>query len=199
MDVNEIMARLGSSVRVRALAGDESLFRRGDPALNMFGLLSGAARLTRDTAEGARIVVHRAQPGSLFAEASLFSDVYHCDGEAQAGSQVAVFPKTAVRDLMQRDPDFAFGFCHRLAGQVQYLRTHVELRAIRSAENRVLAALSLRLDGDARSVTLGTTWKTFAQEIGLTHEALYRALKQLEQAGRIRRAGTCVTLTGNGG
>lgn len=198
MDANEITARLGSAARIRTLAGDEGLFRRGDPALNMFGLLSGAAHLTRDTAEGARIVVHRAQPGSLFAEASLFSDVYHCDGEAQAGSQVAVFPKTAVRDLMQRDPDFAFGFCHRLASQVQNLRTHVELRAIRSAEERVLAALSFKFDGKARSVALKTTWKAFAQEIGLTHEALYRALKRLEHDGRIVREGAYVTLVGRG-
>ncbi|MBX9700679.1 MAG: helix-turn-helix domain-containing protein, partial [Acetobacteraceae bacterium] len=36
---------------------------------------------------------------------------------------------------------------------------------------------------------LGRSWKTLAAELGLTHEATYRALARLERAGLVRRDG----------
>lgn len=199
MDAKQMLDRLGETATVCDLADGGSLFRRGDNAANMYGVLSGGARLCRDTAEGGRIVIHRAGPGALFAEASLFSEVYHCDGEVAKDARIAVFPKRAVLDLMAVDGDFALAFSGHLAGQVQRLRANVELRTIRNAERRVLAALSLKLDDGARTVTLPVSWKAFAHEIGLTHEALYRTLKRLENSGQIRRDGMRVRLKKDAG
>jgi CRP-like cAMP-binding protein len=135
------------------------------------------------------IPLHRARAGEFFAEASLFADAYHCDGEVMARSEIAVFEKAAVLNLMATDGPFAQAFCKHLAGQVQRLRSGIELRAIRSAPQRVMAALSFKLPDGAREMELSGTWKDFALDIGLTHEALYRALKSLQDAGRLHRSG----------
>lgn len=194
MQVTELVERLGRAARVETYTTDTMLFRRGDPTRHMFGILEGQACLRRTTFEGAELIIHRAHEGDLFAEAALFSDAYHCDGQALAGSRVAMLSKPAVLNLMQDDGAFAEAFCQRLAGQVQRLRSNIELRAIRSADERIIAALSLRVGTGETNYELAGTWKGFAQEIGLSHEALYRALKRLELANRVQRQGRSIQL-----
>lgn len=196
MDITQLVQQLGGAAKIKQMDQDTLLFHRGDRTRNMYGLLSGSARLLRYTVDGAPITLHRAKPGGFFAEASLFASAYHCDGEASAGSVLAVFPKSAVLTIMEQDAGFARAFCQHMARQVQGLRSNLELRGIRSAEERIMAALSLKLgDGECRMVLPGT-WKEFAEDVGLTHEALYRALRRLEDAGRLRRDGSTVWLKG---
>lgn len=192
--IDLLVDKLGSSVNFKSCEGGQILFRRGDRPHHIFGVLEGEARMLRYSAEGAQIVIHRAKSITLFAEAALFSDHYHCDGQATENTEIAQFPKKQVLHLLQQDRDFSLAFTQHMAGQVQALRFGIELRSIRSAEDRIIAALSLRLgDGQTRLKVMGT-WKDFAQDVGLTHEALYRALRRLEQAGRLHRNGMTVQL-----
>lgn len=194
MDVTQLSRQLGGAAKIKQMDQDTLLFHRGDRSRNMYGLISGSARLLRYTVDGVPITLHRAKPGGFFAEASLFASVYHCDGEASAGSVIAVFPRAAVLAIMERDVGFTRAFCQHMAHQVQGLRSNLELRGMRSAEERVVAALSLKLGDGQNRVKLPGTWKDFAQDIGLTHEALYRALKRLEDAGRLQRDGQTVRI-----
>lgn len=194
MTVRELVSRLRGAAQVRHVAEDTVLFRRGDAPHHIFGVLDGEAVMRRFTAEGAEVVIHRAKPGTLFAEAALFSDRYHCDATAHGGSRIACFPKSDMVRLLAEDGAFASAFCHRLASQVQGLRSTLEVRGIRNAEDRIMAALSLRLADGERELELAGTWKQFALDIGLTHEALYRALRRLESAGRLMRDGETVRL-----
>ena len=194
MHVQELMDRLGPRARVECFASDSTLFRRGDATRYLYGVIQGQAELRRITVEGTALIVHRAFAGDIFAEAALFSPVYHCDGDVLAGTQIALFSKAALQDLVQNDSVFGTALCHHMASQVQRLRSALELRSIRSAEDRVMAALSLRLSEGQTRFELNGTWKDFAAEIGLTHEALYRALKRLQVGGRLSREGRVVQL-----
>ena len=194
MDVVGLIDRLGSAARVETYETDTIIFCRGDATHHMFGVLAGEACLRRDSVEGTDMMIHRARVGEFFAEAALFSDAYHCDGEAVSGSRIAWLPKNALRKLIREDGIFAMAFCQRLASQVQRLRSNIELRSIRAAEDRVMAALSLRVSTGQRHLDLDGTWKSFAQDIGLTHEALYRALRRLQDGGRLVRDGKSVRL-----
>jgi DNA-binding IclR family transcriptional regulator len=69
---------------------------------------------------------------------------------------------------------------------VQVLRSRLENRQIRSARERILQFLRLRCDPEGMWRREGSL-KHLAEEIGLTHEALYRALAALEHEGRITR------------
>lgn len=79
-----------------------------------------------------------------------------------------------------------WAFSSELAQRVQFLRTRLEIRHIRSAPDRVLQFLRLRCDTSGVWQQVGTL-KQFAEELGLTHEALYRALATLERNGSIYR------------
>jgi len=177
----------------KTLAPGEALFRQGDPTRALFTVERGRVRLVRHLADGAAVTLHVAGPGETFAEASLFSDVYHCDAIADTESTVTPRPKGALLAAFARDPDAATAFMAKLARQVMGLRTRLEIRNIRPARERVLQFL--RLEGDATGTgTFARPLKDIAGDIGLTHEAFYRALAALERDGLIRRAGRTIAV-----
>jgi CRP-like cAMP-binding protein len=193
--VSDWLARaVAGAGRPVALESGETLFHRGDATRGMFLLENGRLRLCRQGADGTEAVMQTVLPGETFAEASLFSDVYHCDAVAETASVVVPLPKQCLLAALEKDAGFAAGFARRLAGQLQEARARSEVRAVRSADERVLSALLLRAD-DGGTVRLGGTLKGFAAEIGLTHETLYRSLARLERDGRLRRDGTAFRLS----
>ena len=72
----------------------------------------------------------------------------------------------------------------------------IELRSIRSARERVWQMLLLAAARDGPTVSFDRPLKDIAAQIGLTHEAFYRALAALQRTGRIRRRGRRIDLLG---
>ncbi len=176
----------GIAPTLRRVAADAALFRQGDPTFGFFRLLSGAIRMVRVTPAGEQVAIHTVRPGELFAEASLFSPRYHCDAIATRPSEVLVYAKRELQRRLKDHPEDVWRFAGDLAHRVQQLRTRLEVRQIRSAPQRVLQALRLRC-GDGGAWRIEGTLKQLAEEVGLTHEALYRALARLERERRIER------------
>ena len=180
---NEAARIAGVAPTLQRVAAGAALFRQGDPTFGFFRLVSGAIRMVRVTPAGEQVAMHTVRPGELFAEASLFSPRYHCDALATRPSEVLVYAKRELQRRLKDHPEDVWRFAGDLAHRVQALRTRLELRQIRAAPQRVLQALRLR--GGAWKIE--GTLKQLAEEVGLTHEALYRALARLERDGRIER------------
>lgn len=179
---------------VRVLAPGEHVFRQGDRATAIYKVESGRVRLIRRTVDDHLVVLHAARRGEFFAEASLFSEAYHCDAVAAAQSSVRVYPKEVVMDALRTDSVLAEAFMARLAHQLQELRARMELRNIRSARERVLQYLRLRAGLRGRSIAVEGQLQDIAAEVGMTREALYRTLAALEAEGSITRTGTEIRL-----
>jgi len=177
----------------RHLDAGELLFARGDVPWGMFLLETGRVHLRRFGRNGEEMTIATISPGQTFAEASLFSTAYHCDCVADESSRILVFPPRNVLRKIDEDAKFAKSLVHRLAIQLQECRMRSEVRGIRNAEERVTTVLGLRAGKDG-CCRLAGTLKQFASEIGLTHEALYRTLSQLEAKGRIKREGRSIQL-----
>jgi CRP-like cAMP-binding protein len=146
----------------------------------------GRLRLERRTIDGRLVVIHTARPGEFFAEPSLFSDVYHCDAVATEACRVRIYPKDAVLAALRADPTQALSFLAVVARQLQDLRQRLELRNVRSAQERVLLFLGLHADAKGRAAPSGQL-QDIAAAIGLSREALYRTLAALEARGAIAR------------
>ncbi|MBC7908640.1 MAG: Crp/Fnr family transcriptional regulator [Rhodospirillaceae bacterium] len=165
----------------RTLAPSDVLFHAGDPVQALFHVEQGCIRLTR-----AGIVLHVAEAGQPFAEASLFTEFHDGDAVAETEARVLAFPKTAVLLLLKAHPDLNLAFSAYLARQLQRLRGRFELVRLRSARNRVVAYLT-QAGAAEGAVTLDRPLTVVASEIGLTREALYRTLTKLEKEGLVRR------------
>ena len=177
----------GLAATTLRLAAGAALFRQGTRTLGLFRVLSGRVRLVRLTPGGTEVPMHTAVAGELFAEASIFSAHYHCDAIALQDCEILVYPKAELTRHLLEKPEMLWAFTAEMARRTQDLRTRLEVRQIRSAPDRVLQFLRLRCDADGNWSPPGTL-KQWAQELGLTHEALYRALATLEREGRIQRA-----------
>jgi CRP/FNR family transcriptional regulator, dissimilatory nitrate respiration regulator len=171
----------------RKLRAGQSLFRQGDRTTGIYEVVSGKLRLARVDPSGREAILYSAVAGDIIGEASLFSPVYHCDAIASTKAVVRLYPKPVILAEFQRNQKAAQAFMAMLARQIMGLRTRLELRSIRSARDRVRHHLALNAGPDGRTVVLPGTVKELAGDLGLTHEALYRTLSEMENDGEIKR------------
>ncbi len=182
---------LRDAVRVRAFAAGESLFRQGGRPKAMYCVLDGEVRLLRRSRDGAEIILQRSR-GGFFAEASLEAKTYHCDAEAAAAGRLLAFPLRAFREALEGDAAFRNDWIAQLAREVRRLRARCERLSLHGAEARILHAIES--EGVAGTLALTQSRKAWAAELGLTHEALYRALARLRAGGALLLDGERLTL-----
>ncbi len=166
----------------------DHVFSQGDPAAHIFQVLSGQVKLERYTIEGRSALMHTADAGESFAEASLFSPVYHCNSVVTTPSEILFYPKVKVLEIIHSVPEKAERFIALLASQVRTLRTRLELRNILSARERIFRYLLLTVSPQTSEVLIPVPFKQLAIELGLAHETFYRELAALEKDGIIKRS-----------
>jgi CRP/FNR family transcriptional regulator, dissimilatory nitrate respiration regulator len=171
----------------RVLTPGQALFHMGDRTAGVYEVLQGQVQMVRVDASGREIILYAASAGEIFAEAALFSPVYRCDALTKTGATVRLYPKAKVLSEFRQDPQAANAFMAILAHEIMNLRARLEQRNIRSARDRVRHFLALNTGTDGRTVLLRGTLKDLAAELGLTHEALYRAIADLAAKGEIKR------------
>lgn len=181
------LSRLG---RKRSVEAGAVLFRRGETPAFLFWVLDGELNLVRTTAAGGSAVLQRCTQGPL-AEASPFSERYHCDGVAGADTTLIAIPKKQFLQAFA-EPDFARAYVQWLSGTVRGLRSSCERLGLRRAPSRVEHYLDEYgcYDFGPGQANL----KDWAAELGLTHESLYRTLATMEADGRIVRDAGCIRL-----
>jgi len=191
---SDLLPTPSAAIQPRTLAQGETLFRQGDQSFAIFVVLHGRLRLIRHLADGAIVTLHIARPGDTFAEAALYSPVYHCDAIADVATEIDIHPKVDLSKALDADPAAARSFMARMARQIIFLRARLELRNIRSAEERVMQFLRLEIKDGEQQICFANPLKDIASEIGLTHETFYRTLSTLERCGLINRNGRSITL-----
>jgi CRP-like cAMP-binding protein len=167
------------------------LFRQGERPRMMYWVLAGELRLVRHTPAGEAVILQRCHAGP-FAEGSLFSSSYHCDGVAAQPSRVLRVSRVDFQGLLA-EPDFGQSYVMYLSREVRQLRSRCERLSLPRAEDRILHALA-----DCGAYRFGPghgTLKDWAEQLGMTHETLYRTLAALEKKGVVGRHGDSITLT----
>ena len=160
----------------------EMLFRVGGPIRDVYLVISGEARLIRLDRNGGEVILQRSR-GGFIAEASLDSCAYHCDAIAAEPSALLLFPVAAFRAALEEEPAFRKAWQSQLAKEVRKLRAQCERLSLHSAADRI--AHYIEAEGTDGVVTLRQSRKSWAAELGLTHEALYRALRRMQVDGTL--------------
>jgi CRP-like cAMP-binding protein len=186
LSFGELFAEAGTGGK--SLAPGEFLFNKGDSATHLYTVQAGCVRMVRFSHEGDPVVMHTARAGDGLAEASLFSPIYHCDAEAVLPSTVTCYDKKIIVANLRDSPEKALACIALFSRQVRSLRTLLEVRAIRSARDRVLHYLMLQANPETMTVSLGGSVKTMAHDLAMAHETLYRTLASLEKEGEISRS-----------
>jgi CRP/FNR family transcriptional regulator, dissimilatory nitrate respiration regulator len=189
----ESLERLFEHAPLRKLARGEPLFRQGEPATAVFLIVRGRLRMIRHLASGDRMTIHTGRMGELFAEGALFSDVYHCDAIAAEPTRVRACGNAEMLAAIGGSPTIMLALLAQVTHLLHHARAMLELRNVRSANKRVLQHLHLSASKDG-AVVFDRPLLEVAEDIGLTHEAYYRALAKLARAGAIKRTGRSIRL-----
>ncbi len=147
------------------------VFQTGDPVRRIHTVRSGSVFLVRHQRDGAALVLQRATAGSILAEASLYSEHYHCSAEAQKPARTWTVSRREIRRRLAEDQDFSHAWCSHLAAEVQRARLHAEIVSLRT----VAARLNAWMAWNGPLLEKGE-WSGIAQQIGVSPEALYREL-----------------------
>lgn len=155
------------------------LFHVGQKSTGFYYLIEGSLSLLRYSSEGEETVLHRVKPGETFAEASLFSKEYHCVAYSTKNSRLLKIERKEIFSLIEEEPEFSILMLARFASQVQNYRQRIELLSINEASKRVYVAIQ-------NNMLTGSIIE-FAADINLSHEAVYRALKELVNKNKLEK------------
>ena len=167
-----------------ACARGDVLFRQGKKPTRMLFVTRGEVVLRRLGRQGEHVVLHRTRHGFV-GEASLESARYHCDAVVTASGEVVAIPIEAVKQALAADSRFARRWIAMLNREVKRLRAQCERLSLKGVKQRLVHLIET--EGRDGRLTMGSGLKSIAAELGVTHEALYRAVAELEKSGGLRR------------
>lgn len=167
-----------------------TLFRIGDPVRHVHLVIQGEARLIRLDRHGDVVILQRSR-GGFIAEASLDSRTFHCDAVTAEPTTLLLFPAIAFRNALEDDPAFCRGWQSLLAKEVRKLRAQCERLSLNGAVDRINHYIES--EGKNGVVNLIQTRKAWAAELGLSHEALYRSLRRMQNDGLLFVEGNRLT------
>lgn len=156
----------------------------------MFFVCSGDVRLLRRSVAGGEIILQRTRRGFI-AEGSIDQAAYHCDAVAAASSDVLAISRSVFVEALT-EPHFRNAWILQLSHELRRVRTQNERLNLHSAEERIVHYIEA--EGKDGRLMLAQSKKEWAAELGLTHEALYRALSRMVRSGRLHIDGAELSL-----
>lgn len=160
------------------------LFTEGKAPIWMFYVTRGEIALIRNGVDGEIAFLQRQRRGFV-AEASLLSDRYHCNADALLNSSLIKVPIPALKDWLSKDTQFSLRWISMLSAEVRRIRMQNERLALPTIRARILHLLNTGKQGAI--FQFQGSLKLMAQELAVSHEALYRGLAALEKEGKIIR------------
>ena len=171
----------------------DHLFHQGKKPHFMFFVVAGEVVLTRNNHHGEPITLQRCH-GGFVSEASLLTDVYHCDAIATHTGQAITLPINSLRDALN-DSQFSLKWVQLLSKEVMRLRTQSERLGLKDIRSKLIHLIET--EGKQGVLTLQSDFKSMASELGVTHEALYRTMASLEKEGFLEKHSDSLKLLKN--
>ncbi len=186
-----------NAAKIVQLRKGDFLFHCGDLVDSVFFVLEGEVRGLRTLRNGNSVVMMRAGENEFFATASLIMRHFPCSAYAAVRSRVLRIPRNSFEEAMEESGDFACYFAICLSKSLKQQCSLAERLRLKSARDRILHYIACE-SSSGKSVTLKTSLASWADELGIEPESLYRTLSEMESAGEITRSGKSIELAPSG-
>jgi CRP/FNR family transcriptional regulator, cyclic AMP receptor protein len=179
----EALETLRSKSTLRDVVRNEVLFRQGDEASELFGIVSGRVAILTKSPDGRESLVAVLEEGALFGELSLFDEgPRSADARALEATQLLVLDHAAVRDAIEAQPQLLWVivrmFARRLRATDDSLADAVFLDVPARTAKRLLD-----IAGDAEQFRLPMTQEDLAGLVGASRERVNKALSLFTKLG----------------
>lgn len=173
---------------LRKFRKGEVIYSQNNQADSLFILQSGRIRVERSTTDEAPLLLRVVHSGDMFGELALLNRMYVESAICELNSCVVSYPISLIQGAMDCQSETMKLLTQNMLKIIQFMSNILEIRTIRSPQERVLRYLKLLKSADKKYIHLDRSYKDIAEQIGLTPEALYGALAELEKDGIISRA-----------
>jgi CRP-like cAMP-binding protein len=179
----EALESLRAASTVRDVARNEVLFRRGDDASELFGIVSGRVAILTRSPDGRESLVAVLDEGSLFGELGLFDDgPRSADARALETTQVLVVDYEAVRAAIKAEPQLLWIIIRVLARRLRATDDTLADAVFLDVPGRTAKRL-LELSAGEDEFRLRMTQEDLAGLVGASRERVNKALSMFTRLG----------------
>jgi CRP/FNR family transcriptional regulator, cyclic AMP receptor protein len=164
-------------------------------------LLAGQAKLSVNSSDGKRFIVHIANPGEVLGLATVFTSCAHeITAETCYPCDVATVGCTDFRRFLEKYPEAFRAASRDLARAYNLACTRLRTMGVGFTVNAKMAGLLLEWSQTGRETRRGTqihialTHQEIGQCIGTSRESVTRSLHNLQQRRIIGQKGTILTI-----
>lgn len=162
-------------------------------------LLRGSVEVHKGGEPGRGLMLSILEKGSLFGAAALFNETerYVTVLSAREFTRTAFFPQELISDLMHESFEIVNNYVRFLSGRIRFLNDRIEGLAAGNAAKKLAFFLAEGLEqtrGTAE-IRLNRSVTALAESLDLGRASLYRAFRELEEAGLIRQEGRNIFIT----
>jgi CRP/FNR family transcriptional regulator len=188
----EDLRALASLAVLLRYGGKKTVFREGDAVDGFYVVASGKVKIFKLSEEGKEQVLHVIEPGGSFAEAALFEEGrYPAHAETLSETEILFFRKQPFLELLEKRPALSLRMLASLSRWLHRMTDLVEDLSLRNVETRLLLFLWREMSDRGLAVKDGATLElpfgknVLAARLGAAPETFSRALKKLQEEGRI--------------
>lgn len=175
----------------RSFRNGEFVFYQGDDCLGVYTVVSGVLAIRKTDSEGHSALVRLRHPGETIGYRDFFSGgVFTTSAQALSEGSLCFIEKSAVQQLLERNPSLGLGFLHQLAVDLQGAEDTI-LQTVAMPMRTRMAHLLLTLkdrfaevdDQGALSMKLPLSRQDIADVLGARPETVARIIHALEDDG----------------
>ena len=186
------LAPLAGAAGLRKVPEEGFFFLQGDPAEQIFVLVSGRVKMTQSNPDGQQVLLRIVSPNTLFGGIGMAQgELYPASAQAAAESTALTWSKTVMMGFVLRIPRLALNAMQLMAGHVQETQERFRQLATERVERR-LARTLLRLASQTGRKTesgvlidLPLTRQDLAEMSGTTLYTVSRILSGWEDKGLV--------------
>ncbi len=184
----EDLERIKKLSLTRKFKRGDTIFSQGERSEGFYVVQAGAVKLYKLSAEGKEQVLHIAEAGENYAEASLFGDaLYPAYCEAIKNSILLLIPKNNFLQLLKENPELSLRMLVSLTTWLKRMADLVEEVTLKDVNTRLAGYLLSVAETKGVKTTNGiridleTDKKTLAAKLGTVSETLSRSLRKLKE------------------
>lgn len=171
--------------RLLSFKKNDVIFCQGDEANAFFIVIRGCVTIAKENQHAEQSILHVFKDGESFAEpAALIIGSYPASAYAASSCELLEIKVSALKKMIQKDPDIAMRIIARLSKQLNTLVNEFEQYKTMSVPRRLAIYILNLLDSDSgNTVDLPFNKTVLAASLGVQPESISRAFKQLAKYG----------------
>ena len=194
----EIEAILSETThRVRAYESGELVFHLFEPAEKIGLILEGRVEVQKSFPNGSQVNVSVKETGELIGPAAVFSGKrrYPCDMMALAHTELLLFEREDLMELMRRDSRILDRLTGEIASAAYMLQERLELFSYSGIAQKAAFWLLIQARKTGKNkVRIPGSVSKWAMLMNVSRPSLHRELRKLEEAGIITYALPMITI-----